>query len=261
MMQSKNKKSLAITGIASLSLILSACASNPQKYNNPDDPLEGYNRAVYGFNKGVDKIVIKPVAYTYKTLLPRPVQSGVGNFFSNLGEVTTVANDLLQFKIRYMTHDLARFTINSTIGILGLFDVASVMGLDKRKEDFGQTLYTWGYKKSAYFVLPFLGPSTFRDTIGLTADYVALSVWPWIEPKRNRYLLLGLNLIDTRAELLSKETILNTIAVDEYSLVRDAYLQNRYYLSTDGKLEDLNDADIYNDLEEYPEDSTDTPTS
>lgn len=229
MMQSKIKLSL----ISIMILCLSACSSNPNKH--PLDPYESVNRGVYKFNRTVDKYAVKPVAYTYKKFTPSPVRSGVNNFFSNIGEVTTISNDLLQFKFKYVAHDLARFAINSTVGLLGVFDVAGELGLDRRKEDFGQTLYTWGYSKSNYLVLPFLGPSTFRDTFGLAVDYFALSLWPWIETNDDRLLLLAANLIDTRAELLHKETVLDTIAVDEYSLIRDAFLQNRRFLSTDGQ--------------------------
>lgn len=237
-------------GLLTLSILLAACSSNPK---HPQDPLEKLNRGVYGFNKVVDKALIKPVAYTYKTFIPRPIQSGVGNFFGNLGEVTTIGNDVLQLKIKYATHDFARLVINSTIGILGLFDVAGELGLDKRKEDFGQTLYTWGYEKSAYLVLPIIGPSTFRDGIGLSVDYFAMSVWPWVEPDRTRYALLGINLIDTRARLFNKETILDTIALDEYSLIRDAYLQHRTFLSTDGQSDFKEGQDPMDDLDGYDE--------
>ena len=165
-----------------------------------------------------------------------------------MGEVTTMSNDLLQFKVRHFTQDLARFLINSTVGILGLFDVASELGLERHREDFGQTLYTWGYKKSAYLVLPILGPSTVRDTAGLTVDYFALSLWPWIESKEARYSLLGLNLIDARAKLLNKETVLDTIALDEYTFLRDAYFQHRKYLATDGKSEKLSDDEMFEEM-------------
>ena len=247
MMQRKIK-----IGLLSLSILLAACSSNPK---HPQDPLEKLNRGVYSFNKVVDKTLVKPVAYTYKTFIPRPIQSGVGNFFGNLGEVTTIGNDILQFKIKYATHDFARLVINSTIGLLGLFDVASELGLDKRKEDFGQTLYTWGYEKSAYLVLPIIGPSTFRDGIGLTVDYFGMSVWPWIESDRARYGLLGLNLIDTRARLINKETILDTIAIDEYSLIRDAYLQHRIFLSTDGQSDFKEGEDPMDDFDDYGEET------
>lgn len=248
MTHSKNK----IGFTCAVCLALSACASkNP---THPDDPIEGFNRGVYKFNKGVDKVVLKPTAYVYKTITPSPLRHGVNNFFHNLSEITTIGNDVLQFKFGYAAHDFARLAINSTVGVFGLFDVASGLGLDRRKEDFGQTLYTWGYTKSAYLVLPILGPSTFRDGMGMAVDYFGMSVWPWIESDELRYSLLGLNLVDTRAELLNKETILDTIAVDEYTMIRDAYMQNRRYLSTDGQIDFQEGEDPLDDLDDFEED-------
>lgn len=247
MMQSKIKLSIVL-----FTLLLSACASTSK---HPDDPYENFNRATYKFNKGIDKVVIKPLAYTYKNFTPKPLQVGVGNFFHNLGEISTIGNDILQLKIRYATHDFARFAINSTIGVAGIFDVASSIGLDRRNEDFGQTLYSWGYKKSAYLILPILGPSTVRDTAGLAVDYFSMSVWPWIESDKWYYSLLALNLIDTRARLLHKETILDTMAVDEYSLLREAYLQNRAFLSTDGAIDFKEGEDPLDDLDGYFDDT------
>lgn len=229
-----------------LALGVSACSTTNTMH--PDDPYENFNRGIYKFNKAVDKVLIKPIAYTYNKFTPRPVRSGVNNFFSNIGEVNTISNDILQLKLNYAAHDFARLAINSTIGLLGLIDVAAELGLDRRKEDFGQTLYHWGYEKSNYLVLPFMGPSTFRDGVGLAVDYFGLSLWPWIETNDDRAILMGVNFIDTRAHLLKTETILDTIAVDEYSFIRDAYLQNRVYLSTDGASEYKQDDEAIDDF-------------
>ncbi len=211
--------------------LLSAMLWGCQKTNpHPLDPFEGINREIYGLNKTIDKALIKPVAYIYWQYTPSPFQTGIGNFYDNLREIPNVANDILQGKFAYASHDFSRFLINSTLGIGGFFDVAGGLGLPHRKEDFGQTLYVWGYEESAYIVLPILGPSTIRDTVGLAVDYYAFSVWPWIDSDELRYGLLALDLIDLRARLLRHDTVISTVAVDEYAFMRDAYFQRRLYL-------------------------------
>lgn len=244
-MQRKIKSS--VLSVLSVTFILGGCAGTPK---NPDDPFERMNREIYGFNRTVDRAVIKPTAYFYKNYVPRPVRTGIGNFFSNLEEITTVANDVLQGKFNYAAHDLARFSINSTIGLLGFFDAAGEMGLDRRKEDFGQTLYVWGYQQSAYLMIPFLGPSTIRDGIGLGFDW-GMSVWPWIPSRDVRLGLLALNLTDKRANILHAESVLTTIALDEYTLIRDAFLQRRTFLSTDGGSDFDEGEDPLDDLEDF----------
>lgn len=231
--------------------LLSALLWGCQKTNShPMDPFEGINREVFGLNKTLDKAVIKPVAYVYWQYVPTPFQAGIGNFYDNLREIPNVANDVLQGKFGYASHDASRFFINSTLGIGGFFDVAGRLGLPHRKEDFGQTLYVWGWHNSAYLVLPLLGPSTIRDTAGLAVDYYAFSVWPWIHDDEWRYGLLTLDLIDLRARLLRHDTVLSTVAVDEYAFMRDAYFQRREYLvknemDNDANLDGQNDVDPY----------------
>lgn len=215
--------------------------TNPHR----QDPFEGLNRATFSFNKVVDSAFAKPIAYLYLRYLPAPFQVGIGNFFDNLREIPNVANDILQLKFGYAAHDGSRFLINSTLGIFGIFDPASALGLEHRKEDFGQTLYFWGYENSSYLVLPILGPSTFRDAIGIGVDYYALSIWPWIESDW-KYAFLAVDFIDLRARLLRKESVLDVLAVDEYSFVRDAYFQHRKYLFMDSEAGNADD-DIYGD--------------
>lgn len=227
-----------LLSLALLSAMLWGC----QKTNpHPMDPFEGVNREIYGLNKTLDKAIVRPVAYVYWKYLPTPFQMGIGNFYDNLREIPNVANDLLQGKFGYASHDASRFLINSTLGLGGFFDVAGSLGMMHRREDFGQTLYTWGYECSAYIVLPFLGPSTIRDTAGLVVDYYAFSVWPWIGDDEWRYGLLAVDLIDLRARLLRHDTVLSTVAVDEYAFMRDAYFQRRLYLINN---EFVNDEDI-----------------
>lgn len=218
-----------ITYILPALLILCFTSGCAKTLTHPQDPLEPYNRAMFGFNRAFDRAVTKPIAYIYFMYLPGPMQEGIGNFFDNLREIQNIANDLLQLKFSYAARDTSRFLINTTIGLGGLFDAAESLGLEHRKEDFGQTLYHWGYKNSSYFMIPFLGPSTLRDAAGIAVDYYLLSVWPWIEEDW-RYALLAVDLIDLRARMLRNETVLDILAVDEYVFMRDAYFQRRLYL-------------------------------
>lgn len=230
--------------------LLSALLWGCQKTNpHPLDPFEGINREIYGLNKTLDKAVFKPVAYVYWQYLPTPFQMGIGNFYDNLREIPNVANDILQGKFAYAAHDASRFLINSTLGLGGFFNLAGSLGLPHRREDFGQTLYVWGWEESAYIVLPLLGPSTIRDTVGLVVDYYAFSVWPWIHDDEWRYGLLAVDLIDLRARLLRHDTVLSTVAVDEYAFIRDAYFQRRWYLVNNEFVNDAN-GDGLNDIED-----------
>lgn len=197
--------------------------------NSVSDPLETYNRTVYGFNTAIDKVILRPVAKAYAFLVPSPVAQGIGNFFSNLSQITTVANDILQANTRYIVRDTGRFAINSTVGILGIFDVASRAGLEKHTEDFGLTLAKWGVKDSPYFVIPLLGPSTIRDAVSLPIDYYALSAWPYIKPSGTRSALYTLQGIHQRKLLLAADKLVDE-AFDSYVFVRSAYLQKRRYM-------------------------------
>jgi phospholipid-binding lipoprotein MlaA len=212
-------------------LILSGCASSG---SNPKDPWEGWNRGVYSFNKAVDSAVAKPVAKGYKAVTPDFIETGVSNVFSNLGDIPNFLNNLLQGKPVDSISDLARFVVNSTLGIAGLWDPASSMGLEKHDEDFGQTLATWGVGDGPYVMLPFIGPSTLRDTFAMPIDSET-DLISEIDHIRTRNQIKLIELIDTRAGLLAYEEQLES-ATDEYSFVRDIYLQNRRYKVFDGNL-------------------------
>ncbi|MGH8622982.1 MAG: MlaA family lipoprotein [Burkholderiales bacterium] len=218
-----------LCGAVSLSL-LGGCAST----GNPRDPLEPLNRAVYTFNDGVDHLLIKPAAEFYRAVLPDFMRTGISNFFSNINDVIVAVNNLLQFKLAQAGSDVARVLLNSTVGVLGLFDVATEIGLEKHNEDFGQTLGYWGIGDGPYLVLPFLGPSSARDTVGWVGDFYA---WPisYVEDDGTRYILIGMRVITLRADLLEATRILETAALDPYEFVRDAYLQRRRNLVYDGK--------------------------
>jgi len=215
-------QSLKILGILISACHLVGCA----KAKKPD-PLEGVNRAIYAINKTVDKLAIKPVARVYEVLIPKPVQSLVSNFFQNLGEISNVGNDVLQGKFPDASRDTARFMINSTWGFGGLLDVASAGGITKNHQDFGKTLAYWGWKDSSYFVIPLLGPSTIRDTMGLVPYYY---MWPpgYVNSVKARNKLLALDYIDNRVGLLKAEPLIAE-SVDEYIFIRDAYLQRRQF--------------------------------
>lgn len=202
---------------------------------NENDPLESYNRAMFSFNEGFYDYVLDPVVDVYQTILPDFVQTGVSNFFNNLDDILVMFNSLLQFKLRDFAHTLMRFLFNTFFGIFGLFDVATPMGLPKLNEDFGQTLGSWGVPAGPYFMQPFLGPSTIRDTLG---DYVD---WQYMDPihlqvddTRTRYGLIGLKAIDTRKSLIKVDNVVTKSTVDKYAFIRDAYLQQRQYLVYDG---------------------------
>ena len=223
-------------------LVLGGCASL-EGPTDPEDPFESFNRSMYNFNTVVDKHALKPVAQGYDKITPTPVKKGIGNFFSNLDDVIVIANDLLQLKIGQFFSDTGRFIINSTVGVYGLIDWASDLGLEKHDEDFGQTLGHWGVSSGPYLVLPIFGPSSVRDFGGTVVDTNSFSAihhevhegTPL--PARSSDTSLGLTLVDTvdsRARLLKAERLLGAAALDPYIYVRDAYLQRRQNLVYDG---------------------------
>ncbi len=197
------------------------------------DPYEAYNRQVYRFNNAIDRAVVKPVAKAYRTVTPDFVERGVANFFRNLAEPTTMVNDLLQGKGKQFWSDSGRFVVNTTVGVVGLFDVAKHVGLEKHNEDFGQTLAKWGAQDSPYFVLPFFGPRTIRDSFGLLGDWFTDPI-TYIKDNTVRYSVRALAVVDIRAQLLTASKVLEQASDDEYLFVREAYLQKRRQLIYDG---------------------------
>jgi phospholipid-binding lipoprotein MlaA len=238
---------------------LAGCAST--KASNPADPLESVNRSIYKFNDTVDKAVIKPVARGYKAVMPTAGRVMVSNFFSNLDDVVVTFNDLLQFKLVQGFSDGMRFLVNTTLGVFGLIDVASVGGLKKHDEDFGQTLGKWGVGNGPYLVLPILGPSTLRDSAGLYADGYVSPMYQMqnMRARNQAYMVRGVN---RRAELLDQEKVLNEAMIDPYVFLRDAYLLHRKSLVYDGNPprprydEEDDDADL-----QQPPPATNTPPS
>lgn len=213
-------------------LLLLGCAS-PDRVPDPRDPLETYNRAVFRFNTEFDKIVMKPAAKGYQAITPEPLDRGITNFFGNLSDVTSAVNNILQFKMSRAGSDVGRLFINSTVGVLGFFDVATNVGLPSYKEDFGQTLGYWGIQPGPYFMLPVLGPSTVRETIGFAGDVVTDPLFN-VRKGTVYWGLAALRVVDRRADLLTAGEILDDAAIDPYSFLRDAYLQRRLSLVYDG---------------------------
>lgn len=214
--------------------LLTACATldGPP---DPDDPFESYNRGMYRFNDAVDRNVIKPVAEGYVKVTPGFLRTGVSNFFSNLDDVLVIINDVLQLKLAQAASDISRLLVNSTVGLFGLVDVATPIGLEKHNEDFGQTLGYWGVGSGPFVVLPFFGPSSPRDGLGLYLETTEFDlVDRHVDDNRDRNLLTATRIVNTRARLLSAGRILDTAALDPYAFMRDAYLQRRRNLVYDG---------------------------
>lgn len=227
----KQPRRWALTVAVGGALLLQGCASVAAK--DPRDPWEGMNRQIYSFNDKLDAAVVKPVAQAYADVLPSFVRTGVRNFMGNLGDVWTMVNAGLQLKGAAAAESLMRVAVNSTFGLYGLLDIASEAGIEKRKEDFGQTLGYWGVKPGPYVVLPLLGPATLRDTAALPIDLQA-SPSQYFDGNDTRSGVTMLRLTETRAGLLKAGDAVKEASLDPYSFVRDAWLQKRAYEVYDG---------------------------
>ena len=219
-----------VFAVAVAAAVVSGCATTA---NNPKDPFEGFNRAMFSVNEGLD-VVIKPVAQGYDAVTPSPVKAGIGNFFGNVYDVWTMLNNFLQGKPSEGLSDFGRIVLNTTFGVAGLFDVASELGYDKHAEDFGQTLGKWGVGDGPYLYWPLIGPRTTRDTFGWAVDSFADPVW-YVDDVSVRNSLVGVRFIDLRASFLPTDKIVEQAAFDKYTYIRDAYLQNRRSEINDGK--------------------------
>ncbi|SPC11177.1 MlaA family lipoprotein [Cupriavidus taiwanensis] len=216
---------------AAAAAALAGCATGPTA--NPKDPLEPFNREVSKINEDFDKGILRPVAELYADYMPTPVQRAVENFFSNVSDVYSAVNNLLQGKPTRAAEDTMRVAMNTVLGIGGLIDIATPAGLPKYKEDFGQTLGVWGVPAGPYLVLPLFGPSTFRDTAGMLVDRQA-DPSAYFYPVSLRNSLVGVRIVAGRAQLLGASSLLEQAALDKYSFLRDSYLQRRQYLIYDG---------------------------
>jgi len=238
-----------LVGLVLPALLVAGCASNPDRVTDPRDPLEPFNRAVFRFNTDFDNAFMRPLAKGYKAVTPEPVDRGITNFFSNIDDFTSFVNNILQFKMSRAGSDLGRIFMNSTVGILGFFDVATNAGLPSYKEDFGQTLGYWGLPPGAYFMLPIFGPSNLRDNVGFAGDIVTDPFFS-IETGKIYWGFATLRIVDFRADRLTAGEILTDAALDPYIFLRDAYLQRRRNLVYDGNPPESEDqADIWADVD------------
>lgn len=204
--------------------LLAGCATVARP--NPNDPLESYNRSMTNFNDKVDAIVFKPVATVYREVTPAPVRTGVRNFFANISDVWSFVNNVLQLRPEAAGSSFMRVNVNTVFGLGGLLDVASELGIDRYKQDFGLTLGRWGVGTGPYLVLPILGPSTLRDTLALPVDMRG-NVVRYVDPVSARNSLYALRVVDVRANLLRAGSVLDSAALDKYSFTRDVFLQVR----------------------------------
>lgn len=238
-------------------MMLAGCASQPNtssgtEKTDPRDPWERFNRTSFKVNDALDRAILRPTARAYVRVMPQFVRTGVSNVFENLETVTTLVNDTLQGKVGAAGHDTARFLLNSTLGLGGLFDPATAAGIDKNDEDFGQTLGKWGVKSGPYLMVPLFGPSTLRD---LPARGVDTFTDPshYLEDDSTRYIITAVEVIDLRAGLLSLDDQLNQ-SFDRYAFVRNAWLQRREYKVQDGNVEDesFDEDAMMNEMPEAP---------
>ncbi|CAH2796456.1 MAG: Outer-membrane-phospholipid-binding lipoprotein MlaA [uncultured Paraburkholderia sp.] len=221
---------LARLAVAAAALAGCTTVQTPTK----GDPLEGLNRTIFTVNDKLDQYALKPVAKGYVFITPQPVRDSVTNFFSNIGDVYIAANNLLQLKITDGVEDIMRIVINTVFGVGGLFDVATLAKLPRHDNDLGLTLGHYGVPAGPYLVLPLFGPSTLRDAVGSIGNYY-VNPLSYIDPPGLSWALYGLNIVNTRANLLNASDVLEGAALDKYSFVRNAYLQRRQYLLSDGK--------------------------
>lgn len=218
-------------GLLLLWVLLTGCASGPNA--DPRDPLEPFNRGVYRFNNVLDESVLKPVASTYRDVTPVRVRQGIGNFFGNLEDVWSFVNSVLQFKGQAAMDTLHRVGVNTFLGWVGIFDVATEMDIEKHTKDFGHTLGYWGVGSGPYLVLPFLGSSTLRDTLALPVDWKGDLIFQ-ISHIPTRSTATALRLVDRRSDLLRASTMLEEAALDQYTFIREAFLQRRRSVIFDG---------------------------
>ena len=235
--------------------LAAGCATNGppsgERETNPADPWEPMNRRIHGFNSSLDKYTAKPIAKGYEKVIPEPMRRGVRNFSNNLRGPLHIINNLLQGQAGDGASETGRFLVNSTVGILGLFDVASAMGMEKHNEDFGQTLAVWGVPDGPFVMIPFAGPQTLRDALAWPLDFLVDPLFHY-ENASVRDKLYAVRLVDLRARYLPLEELLED-SYDEYVTIREAYLQNRRFQIYDGNPPE--DEDFYDDFYgELPED-------
>ena len=226
-------KQALLAGVVSL---LVGCASIPAGVEpSPNDPWESFNRSVFEFNEGLDTYLLKPVVTGYRFVLPEFVRQGIYNFFSNYNDIYTALNNLLQGKPSFAFNDLMRVVVNTTFGLGGFIDMATPGGLEKHKEDWGQTFGVWGIPSGPYVVLPFFGPSSVRDTFGTVADLQTDYLFKYVPDVGVRNSITGLRVVNARNTYYEAGDLLDGAAIDKYSFMRDAYIQRREYQINEGR--------------------------
>jgi phospholipid-binding lipoprotein MlaA len=243
-MNNKFVSTFKVSLVVSSMLFLSACATTSAL--DERDPWEGFNRGVFSFNETMDDFVFEPVGKVYDFITPDIIDDGVSNFFKNLGQLPVIANDLLQFEFNQAANDTVRLFLNSTIGLLGFFDVASEGNLYSSKEDFGQTLAHWGIGSGPYLVVPFFGPASVRDAVGFTVDRSVFSPIAYVDDDMSRAGLLTLEYVDIKSDVLSTTGLVKEAALDEYDFIKNAYFEKRASQINNGAFE-----------EDFPADSED----
>ena len=220
--------------VATIALV--GCASIPAGVEpSPHDPWESFNRSVFEFNEGLDAYLLKPVVAGYRFILPEFVRQGIYNFFSNYSDIYTALFNLLQGRLDYAFNDLMRVAVNTTMGLGGLLDLATPGGLEKHKEDWGQTLGVWGVPAGPYVVLPFFGPSNVRDAFGTVADLESDYLFRFLPDVALRNSVTGLRVVNARNTYYEAGDLLDGAAIDKYSFMRDAYIQRREYQINEGR--------------------------
>lgn len=227
-------RTLKVCSSIVLLLLLNACATTG---GDPRDPWEGFNRGVFEFNEAMDTAIFNPVSTVYKAITPEIVDRGITNMFSNVRDLSVIANDVLQFKFVQALSDVLRVFINTTFGLLGFLDAATDAGFVKHNEDFGQTLAAWGMGSGPYIMVPFFGPSSIRDATGFAVDAGLLNPIFYIEDDLTRAGLLTLNYVDFKADLMSAGNLLEEAALDKYEFTKNAYFDRRTSLINDGAID------------------------
>jgi phospholipid-binding lipoprotein MlaA len=224
-MNNKFVSSFKVLLLITSMLFLSACATTGAL--DERDPWEGFNRGVFSFNETMDDFIFEPVGKVYDFITPDVIDDGVSNFFSNLGLLSVIANDILQLKFDQAANDTVRLFINSTIGLLGFFDVAGEGNLHSSEEDFGQTMAHWGMGPGPYLVVPFFGPATVRDSVGFAVDRTVFSPIAYVDDDEARAGLLALEYVDFKSDILSTTNLIGEASLDEYDFIKNAYFEKR----------------------------------
>ncbi len=252
-MNTQNKNKTLLINLLLLA-VLNGCASTPE---NIDDPWEDWNRSTQEFNDDFDDIIMKPLAKSYLLTTPEPVDRGITNFFSNIDDIGVSINALLQFKFIQASMDISRFVVNSTAGVAGFIDVATMIDLPKHNEDFGQTLGLWGVPSGPYLVLPFWGPSSPRDTAGLIGDALMdplnYTVFVGFAASAAGTVADAVDVTDKRAGFMTTEKIVTEAAINRYDFIKNSYIQHREYLINDGNMPEDDLFDLYIDFEQAPD--------